>query len=172
MSRHVFTLADLPELVRRGRITQAQSDAIIGKATTQAAQKVHKVTAQVKAEANAALETEAQDLLTRQLADLGIPSPRWDRAGDRQTFSDAGNWRFDGRLDERMIAIEIEGGTNRKSRHTSPLGYERDCTKYNEGQILGWIVLRFTYAMIRDGRAVDTVARAWEARKPVDPCAA
>jgi hypothetical protein len=171
MTRTGFTVADLPELVRRGRITQADAERVTGKQATPAAQTVRKVTAQVRAEANAALETEAQDLLTRQLADLGIPSPRWDRVGDRQTFSGAGNWRFDGRLDERMIAIEIEGGTNRKSRHTSPLGYERDCTKYNEGQVLGWIVLRFTYAMIRDGRAVDTIARAWKARKPLDSAA-
>lgn len=167
MARNNLTIADLDTFVKRGMVSQEEVDRLTGKQAP-AAQIVRKVTAQVKAEANAAIETAAMDTLTRQLAERGIPSPRWDRVGDRRTFSERINARFDGRLDERMIAIEIEGGTNRKSRHTSPLGYERDCTKYNEGQVLGWIVLRFTYAMIRDGRAVDTIARAWEARKPVD----
>lgn len=161
---HGFTIEDIPELVRRGRITQVDADRITGKPTT-SADTLRKATAKARADTNANLEIEAQYYLARQLALVGIPSPRWDRVGHRETFSEAGKWRFDGRIDERKIAIEIEGGTagKRKSRHTSPLGYERDCEKYNEAALLGWRVLRFTYGMIRDGRAVDTIKRAWEA---------
>jgi hypothetical protein len=59
-----------------------------------------------------------------------------------------------------MVALEYEGGTWRKSRHTSPLGYEGDAVKYSEAAILGWKVLRVTLDMVNDGRAMDLVLRA------------
>lgn len=156
-----FTVADLPVLVRAGRISQADADRVTGKPTP-AAETVRKATAQVRAAENAAIELAAQDELTRQLTALGVPSPRWDRVGDRRKFTDAGNWRFDGRIDDRKIAIEIDGGTRKKSRHTSPIGFERDCEKTNEAQLLGWRVFRFTYRMVNDGRAAETIRRARE----------
>ena len=53
-------------------------------------------------------------------------------------------WRFDIAIVERKIAIEYEGIAGGRSRHTSLTGYTGDADKYNEAQLHGWIVLRFT----------------------------
>ena len=46
------------------------------------------------------------------------------------------------------IAVEYEGLAFKdpvgKSGHTTLLGYSNNCTKYNEAQIEGWIILRYT----------------------------
>lgn len=54
---------------------------------------------------------------------------------------------------ELLILVEIEGGTFMGGRHTRPIGYAKDCEKYNYAAMLGWTVLRFTAPMLRDGRA-------------------
>jgi len=45
-----------------------------------------------------------------------------------------------------MVAVEYEGVFGGKSRHTNLTGYTNDCEKYNNAQILGWTVLRYTAA--------------------------
>lgn len=57
-------------------------------------------------------------------------------------------WRFDFAFPEQKVAIEIEGGTFAKSRHTTGTGYEKDCEKYNTAILNGWRVFRFTGRMI------------------------
>jgi hypothetical protein len=73
-------------------------------------------------------------------------------------------WRIDGAIPVRKLGYEIDGGTRagQKSRHTSPAGYERDCEKLAEAAILGWRILRFTAAMVEDGRALALWQRALE----------
>ncbi len=66
-------------------------------------------------------------------------------------------WRFDFAWPERMVAAEVEGGTWVQGRHVRPQGFEKDCEKYNAAAVLGWRVVRFTAAMVRDGRAVRTM---------------
>lgn len=67
-------------------------------------------------------------------------------------------WRFDFAWPDRKIAVEVEGGTNwGKSRHSKGEGFERDCAKYNRASRMGWVVLRFSTAMVTDGRAIDEV---------------
>jgi hypothetical protein len=64
------------------------------------------------------------------------------------------------------IILEVEGGTwGKKSRHTSGKGYEGDCHKYNEAAILGWMVIRCTTPMVRNGDAITYVRKALEARR-------
>lgn len=75
-------------------------------------------------------------------------------------------WMFDFAFDEYRIAFEIEGGTwLRDSRHTHPIGYAKDCEKYNEAAILGWIVIRATSDMLKSGLAEEQLRRAFESRK-------
>jgi very-short-patch-repair endonuclease len=52
-------------------------------------------------------------------------------------------WRFDYAVKYYKIAIEIEGATWAKGRHTRGGGYAKDCEKYNNACILGWRVLRY-----------------------------
>jgi len=52
------------------------------------------------------------------------------------------------------VAIELEGLPSnlggKRSRHLSPTGYSRDCEKYNEATLMGWVVLRFTAIQLKD----------------------
>lgn len=81
---------------------------------------------------------------------------------DEYRFHDTRRWLFDIALPEYKIAIEYEGITGGKSRHTTVTGYTGDCDKYNEGQMLGWIILRFTAKNVKGAHAV--VMRAIDKR--------
>lgn len=102
-------------------------------------------------------------------------------------------WRFDVAWPgpELRIALEIEGGGfgrylvvtsgyERKrgqsiplapgtviragGRHNTGEGLQTDAFKYNRAAILGWLVIRATSTMVRDGDAVRELADAFRAR--------
>ena len=77
-------------------------------------------------------------------------------------FHHTRKWRFDFAYPEFKIAIEIEGGTSlgQGGGHTSILGFRKDCKKYNEAGLLGWIVLRGDSKMVRDGSLLEVVKEA------------
>jgi len=77
-------------------------------------------------------------------------------------FHASRRWRFDFAFPDQKVAIEAEGGTwgQKKSRHTTGSGFEKDCTKYNAAVVAGWRVLRFTGRMITDGTALQTIEKA------------
>lgn len=72
-------------------------------------------------------------------------------------------WKFDYAWPSRMLALEYEGGVYVRGRHVRPKGYEADCEKYSRAAILGWLVVRVTPGMVRDGRATALLAAAMEA---------
>jgi very-short-patch-repair endonuclease len=63
-------------------------------------------------------------------------------------------WRFDCAWPELMVAVELEGGTWVRGRHTRGSGFEKDCEKYNWAARLGWTVYRFTTSMVDSGEAI------------------
>lgn len=76
-------------------------------------------------------------------------------------FLDNRKFRFDYvfLLDNSLIkgiAIEFEGGVWSSGRHIRPLGFIRDCEKYNLATVNGYIVLRFTSECIKDTNRVKT----------------
>ncbi len=75
-------------------------------------------------------------------------------------FSPPRRWRFDIAWPEHMLALEIEGGTSNRGRHTRPVGYEKDCEKYNNAILLGWRVLRVTSRQVTEGSALSWVQKA------------
>jgi very-short-patch-repair endonuclease len=97
-----------------------------------------------------------EETLIHQLALVGLPAPTREHR-----FHPVRRWRFDLAYPERKLAVEVEGGTWGKSRHTTGAGYEKDCEKYNAAVLAGWRVLRVTGDMVRDGRAVNLVEVAW-----------
>jgi len=102
--------------------------------------------------------------LKRRILEAGLPEPE-----EEVRFHAWRRWRYDLSYTKHKIAIEYEGGTwSGKSRHTSPKGYRNDAEKYTEGAILGWLVVRITADMLRDGMAVDMVRRALEARGAIE----
>lgn len=88
----------------------------------------------------------AEETLALQLKLEKIPQPirEW-------TFHPTRKWRFDFAWPDYQIAIEVEGGMHKIGRHQRAPGFQSDCEKYNEAAVLGWIVLRYTPAMIQRG---------------------
>ena len=80
-------------------------------------------------------------------------------------FAPPRRWRFDFALTDYKIAIELEGGAFTGGRHTRGKGYANDCEKYNTAQVMGWIVLRFSAANLKDPVGViETIEKAIEFR--------
>ena len=90
---------------------------------------------------------------------VGLPEPE-----PEYRFARPRRWRFDLSWPEQRIAFEREGATWTGGRHTTGRGYRNDCEKYSNAAILGWIVIRATADMIRNGTALALVEKAFAAR--------
>ncbi|CAN5420599.1 hypothetical protein BH11PLA2_BH11PLA2_32700 [soil metagenome] len=87
-------------------------------------------------------------------------------------------WRFDWAFPTLLVALEREGGTWAKSsckrcglvtthfrsRHHDRTGLERDAEKYNRAAVLGWLVIRATPGMIKNGTALAALLDALKSR--------
>lgn len=124
--------------------------------------------------------------LEEQLAAAGIPTPTFE-----YRFEPGRKWAFDLAWPGPRIAIEVEGAVfgrvvvvqrgyeKRKGqvipvtpntpvrlggRHNTGAGLQADCEKYNRAAVRGWIVLRVTTTMVRDGQVIEELRRAFTAR--------
>jgi hypothetical protein len=95
------------------------------------------------------------EALAFQLQLAGLPIPQREFI-----FHKRRKWRFDLAWPELLIAVEVEGGVWVGGRHVRAEGYEADCEKYNEAQLSGWMVLRFTPGMIKQGKAGGIIEKA------------
>jgi len=76
-------------------------------------------------------------------------------------------WRFDFAWPDLKVAVEIEGLVKRfingkpymLGRHATFSGFTEDCIKYANANILGWHVLRFNQALVKDGSAIELTAQ-------------
>jgi hypothetical protein len=66
------------------------------------------------------------------------------------------------------VALEVEGGIWVGGRHTRGLGFVKDIEKYNEAQLLGWIVLRCLPNELGSVTTFDIVRRALDLRARVE----
>ena len=98
-----------------------------------------------------------EDTLAFQLQAAGLPTPEREHR-----FAPPRKWRVDFAWPELMVALEVEGGTMTGGRHTRGRGFELDAEKYNEAALSGWLLLRVTGAMVKDGRALRTAEKAIE----------
>ena len=113
--------------------------------------------------------SNAEILLAAQLEQAGIPFEREFR------FAPPRRWRADFRIlpfyrDHRVspfemmwdpnLLIEVDGGSWVEGRHTRGKGFEADLEKLNAAALLGYRVLRFTPAMVEDGRAIEVIRQA------------
>lgn len=98
-----------------------------------------------------------EETLALHLRLEGIPFMREYR------FDRTRKWRADFLVIGRgEYLVEIDGG-NRLVVKGKAVGYHgssEDYEKGNEAAILGWRVLRFTPAMVKSGKAIDTIKRA------------
>lgn len=93
--------------------------------------------------------------IAEQIRLAGLPEPVAE-----YRFHPSRRFRFDWAWPEHRVALEREGATWTGGRHVSGAGYESDCVKYSEAALLGWVVIRATASMIRDGRALQLLERA------------
>lgn len=63
-------------------------------------------------------------------------------------FHPSRKWKFDFAHMPTKVAIEIEGGIHSGGRHTRGQGFQGDCEKYHEAQLMGWRVFRLTSKML------------------------
>jgi very-short-patch-repair endonuclease len=94
----------------------------------------------------------ARDLRLQMLAGQ-VPDPTVEHRFDLERA-----WRFDFAWPSLMVAVEVDGGTRSNGRHVRAAGFEADADKLNRAALLGWRVLRFTSAMVADGRAIRTIS--------------
>lgn len=108
-------------------------------------------------EVKRAARTRLEDTFAFQLRamHLGGEGPEgWQR---EYVFAPPRKWRFDFAFVDRLLAVEIEGGTWTGGRHTRGAGFENDCEKYAEAILRGWRVFRFTADMVTDWRGIKYV---------------
>lgn len=77
-------------------------------------------------------------------------------------FARPRRWRLDFAWPDRMVAVEVEGGTWTGGRHTRGSGFMEDCEKYANAAILGWTVLRVTSDHVRTGQAVKWLEQIFD----------
>lgn len=100
--------------------------------------------------------SQLEDTLYNQIKLIGLPLPKREFR-----FHPVRRFRFDFAYPDKMLAIEVEGGTwSRKGGHTSGVGFEKDCEKYNLAVLCGWKVLRYTNKKVNNGEAVTQIEEA------------
>lgn len=102
------------------------------------------------------------DNLAFQCRAAGLPQPTLEHR-----FHPTRRWRLDLAWPDRQLYVEVDGGTWIGGRHSRGAGYERDCEKLNAAALAGWRGLRFTTAMVKDGRALESLQRALGAAEGV-----
>jgi hypothetical protein len=115
------------------------------------------------------IDTQMSDLeekFLEQVKVAGFPNPKRE-----YKFHATRKWRLDFYWDAKdtrsfPVAVEVEGGTFMRgmNRHTSGIGFQKDCEKYNEVALARIVLLRVTGTHVKDGRAIDWLRRAalWE----------
>ena len=90
-----------------------------------------------------------------QMKSAGVPA--WT---SEHRFHDTRRWRLDYAWPDRLLAVEVHGGTWTGGRHTRGGGFTRDREKMNEAALLGWRVLEVTTDHVRSGQALSWVEQA------------
>lgn len=100
-------------------------------------------------------------LLLEHCRAVNLPTPT-----PEHRFHPTRRWRFDLAFIDQKLAVEVEGGLFIQGRHSRGAGAEADCEKYAEAAIAGWTVLRVSPRQIKNGIAVDWIAR-WLAKTSI-----
>ena len=102
--------------------------------------------------------SNAEDLLAFQIKAAGLPEPvrQYHYARPRKLRADFA-WPDAGLL------VEVQGGlfSRRNGAHGSIEGILADIDRLNEATLAGWRLLRASTDMVKDGRALALIERAF-----------
>jgi hypothetical protein len=103
------------------------------------------------------VESQLELLLLNRLERAGIPLGE-----PQQRIIPGRRWAFDRVWPDRMLAVEVQGGTYspKQEGHNRGSKIENDCRKTGAAVALGWRVIPVTRTMITEGLAVELIARA------------
>lgn len=101
------------------------------------------------------MKSRLEETLAIELRAMGLPEPKREHH-----VCPGRRWRFDFAWPDRMLAVEVDGGQHVRGRHNRPAGFENDCSKINQAQLLGWTVLRYTGRMVMNGTAAKEIGAA------------
>ncbi len=96
-----------------------------------------------------------EEVFAHQLDADGLPPPAREFR-----FHGTRKWRLDFAWPEKMVALEIDGGSWVQGRHTRGAGFEKDIEKGNAALVLGWKVYHATPKMVNDGTAIRLITEA------------
>lgn len=113
-------------------------------------------------------EARDTDLICWAVEQAGFGKPQ-----SEFRFHQKRKWRFDFAWPDLKVALEREGSAwvdgRLVSRHRSDAGYASDCEKYNAAGVAGWLVVRATPPMLKDGRALAALLEALSLRTGEPP---
>ncbi len=90
-------------------------------------------------------------------AKINIPTVEFKFHKKNKRYPKARRWRADFCWVPQKLIVEVEGGIYTSGRHVRGKGFEGDCEKYNEAQMLGYSVLRVTSKHIKSGQALNWI---------------
>ena len=106
-----------------------------------------------------ATKLKLPDLVRIILKDLNLPQPTRE-----YSFHPQRKWRIDLAWPKYKIAVEIEGGIYSFGGHVRGAQFEKDCEKYNELALDGWLLLRATPSNVRTCIFEEQLKRAFALR--------
>lgn len=106
------------------------------------------------------LDSESAPKLTIQMLMQDISRAWLPEPVLEHRFHGERKWRFDLAWINDKVAIEVEGGIWVRGRHSRGAGMEKDMEKYNEAQLMGWTVLRYSTGQIKKGLPIPDLKRA------------
>ena len=101
------------------------------------------------------MRSHLEDTLYLQLRAAKLPLPQ------RQfRFHPTRKWVLDFAWTDRLVGVEVNGGTYTRGAHSRHWGQKRDCEKNNAALLEGWVVFAFTSDMVTSGAALATLTKA------------
>ena len=98
------------------------------------------------------MSSQLEEIFNLQVRALALPEPKREFR-----FHSKRRFLFDFAWPELKIAVEVDGGTWNRGRHTRGTGFHNDCVKFNLASCSGWVVLRGDNKMVKSGELVDSL---------------
>jgi hypothetical protein len=100
--------------------------------------------------------TVHQDIIDCQLAEGCKP---------QHVFHPQRKWAFDFSWPRYKIALEVNGGTYMRGRHSRGAGQRKDYEKWSEASLLGWLLILVDSKDVSKKVHIERIQRAMEVRQ-------